>query len=304
MFLISCLTILLGWSFLTRFVTFTVLDKNPKSTKNRINVLSYNVRIFNLWNWNTDKNSAGKILNFIKKSRPDVICLQEFYSKEALGKNSKDSLLNRSTLKYWHIEYIQKNNKPGNTGIATFSRFPIVSKGEIQISDNDNYCIYTDIKFNKDTIRFYNIHLESIHLGHEDYYLIDNIEDRDSIDVNGLKSIYWKFKTSYKKRASQVNSIVEHMKKCKYRLIVCGDFNDIPVSYAYQVLSSNLKDAFKISGNGIGYTYINRYRTFRIDYILHSQELESYDFKVPHIRYSDHFPIQCSFNLDGTAKKY
>jgi endonuclease/exonuclease/phosphatase family metal-dependent hydrolase len=286
----------LGWSFITRFFQITLFDKNQADKQSTINVLSYNVRIFNQWNWNSDKKSANKIIRFIKKNKPNILCIQEFYSKNSNGKNYEDSLLYHSTLKYSHVSYRSRKNKKGNNGIATFSSYPIIMQGNVKVDEDDNYCIYTDLVINSDTLRIYNIHLESIHLEAKDHNLIDNIENNDSLDVPGIKSIYWKFKKSYKKRALQVKSIVKHIDKCPFHVIICGDFNDTPVSYVYQQLTSNLDDAFKISGNGVGYTYINRFRTFRIDYILHSPDMKSFNFKVPHVKYSDHFPVMCSFS--------
>jgi endonuclease/exonuclease/phosphatase family metal-dependent hydrolase len=301
-FLISTLCILLGWSYLSRFIQITIFDKNTRPELQKVKVLSYNVRIFNLWQWSDEKNRANKIYNFIRKSNSNIVCLQEFYSKDEKGKNAKDSLLNKSSLKNSYISYTIRNKKETNYGIAIFTSFPIIYKGNLQINEKDNCCIYTDLKIKEDTIRVYNIHLESIHLGNEDYYLIDNFEKQDSIDVKGIKNIYSKFKKGYIKRAMQVKMVAKHISKCKYPVILCGDFNDTPFSYVYQQLTNNLDDAFRLSGNGIGNTFINRYRTFRIDYILHSPNLVSFDFKVQHIKYSDHYPVQCYFGINSLKK--
>jgi endonuclease/exonuclease/phosphatase family metal-dependent hydrolase len=294
LFLLSFITIILGFGYITRVFQITIFSNDSVSETNKIKVLSYNVRVFNLWKWTSEKNSPNKIFDFIKQSNADIACIQEFYSKEEKGKNAHDSLLNSSKFKYSHLSYTTLNKK-SNVGIATFTSFPIVSKGKVILNKNDNFCIFTDLLVNKDTLRVYNIHLESIHLGHDDYYLLENFEKNDSINVDGIKSIFYKFKKSYKKRALQVIPIVKHITKCKYPIILCGDFNDTPVSYVYQQLSNKLDDAFRKSGNGIGYTYVNRYRTFRIDYILHSSGIKSADFKVTHLEYSDHYPVECSF---------
>jgi len=258
-------------------------------------ILSYNVRVFNLWNWSPDKDRSRRIYDFIRKSNAKIVCLQEFYSKKDIGKNAKDSILTQSRLKSSHIVYTTIKGEKTSFGIATFTAFPIFNRGSVQMKAEDNYCIYSDIIIEKDTIRIYNIHLESIHLGEKDYRLIDGFNSNDTIDVKGLKNIFWKFKKSYKKRALQVNSIVDHIKTCRYPVILCGDFNDTPYSYVYGQLSSFLTDAFRISGHGIGYTYINKYPAFRIDYILHSSELKSFGFKSQKIKLSDHYPVECNF---------
>ena len=258
-FLISTICIALGWKTITGFIQISSKEIPEKYEVQKIKVLSYNVRVFDLWSWSEEKNRASRIFNFIKKSKSAIVCLQEFYSKPEKGKNAKDSLLTNSVLKYAHIELTVKNNKKTNYGIATFSAFPVAARGKVTDHSMDNFCIYTDLVIEKDTIRIYNIHLESIHLGEKDHHLIEKINHSDTIDIDGLKSIYWKFKKSYKKRAIQVKSIVKHLSDCKYPVVLCGDFNDTPTSYVYHQLTRQLLDAFRKSGNGISYTYIYKY---------------------------------------------
>jgi endonuclease/exonuclease/phosphatase family metal-dependent hydrolase len=297
LFLISLLGIIIGLDFLTNLVHIDFNSKDPDYSDKSIKILSYNVRVFDLWSWSNEKNISNKIFHFIRNSRSNIVCLQEFYSKEEQGKNAADSLLNHSVLSYSHIAYAIRDNRPTNYGIATFSSFPIVSKGEVKIRMEDNYCIYSDIIIENDTLRIYNIHLESIHLGEQDYQLIENIDTEDTPDLKGLRSIYWKFKKSYIKRALQVNTIVAHLNTCRYPVILCGDFNDTPYSYVYKQLTNKLTDAFRHSGNGTGNTYINKYPAFRIDYILHSPKLKSFGFYSEKIKLSDHYPVQCYFIL-------
>ena len=298
LFLISLICILVGFNFITRICQITVFENKKTANENKIKIMSYNVRVFDLWHWSDDKQIANKIFGFIKKNKPEILCMQEFYSKEGMGKNARDSILKAGSFKYFNISGNTKGKRVINYGVATFSCFPIVASGKVQTSDNNNYCIFSDLKINDKIVRVYNLHLASLHLGKKDYLLIDKLKGIDSIDIDGYKSIFTKFKRGYKKRSLQVNSIVRHMKNCKYPIILCGDFNDTPMSYAYQQLSSHLYDAFKISGNGIGYTYINKYPTFRIDYILHSKNIISTGFIVPHVNYSDHFPITCELEIN------
>lgn len=297
-FLISTISILLGWEALGNFFQFNIKHHTIEDKNSCIKVLTYNVRVFNLWSWSRDKNTAIKIYNYIKSEKANIVCLQEFYSKKTQGRNAADSLLNNSLLKNAHISYALKKNKHTNYGIATFSSFPMINKGDIKIKKEDNFCIYTDLIINNDTLRIYNIHLESIHLGEKDYQVIDKINSDDTLNVEGLRSIYWKFKKSYKKRSLQAKKIASHIEKCKYPIILCGDFNDTPVSFVYNELTGHLNDAFKLSGIGIGNTYINKYKTFRIDYILHSPQLQSFNFTSPSVKLSDHYPVYCNFEIN------
>jgi endonuclease/exonuclease/phosphatase family metal-dependent hydrolase len=295
--LISLLTVLIGWSFLTSFFQISFNKKVIDHNKQDIKVLTYNVRVFNRWNWSKEKNLGMKTINYIKKTGSDIVCLQEFYSDESNGKNTVDSIKVNSKLKNAHISYATRNNKTFNHGIATFTSYPIVEKGKVKLKQDENFCIYTDLQIDKDTVRVYNLHLESIHLGYDDYHLIENINNTDTINVRGIRSILSKLKRGYTKRARQADVIAAHIETCQYPVIICGDFNDTPVSYVYKRLTKRMLDTFQESGNGIGSTYINKYSTFRIDFVLHSANLLSFNHRTPRIEFSDHYPVLCSLKL-------
>ncbi len=297
LFAISALTILLGWSFLSSFFQISFNKKKFTETEQQIKVMSFNVRIFNLWNWSSEKNRANKTYNFIKSSKSGIVCLQEFYSSNLKGKNAIDSLLKNSSLKNAHISFAKRKNKIYHHGIATFTSYPIIKKGIVQLENYENFCIYTDLKIDSDTIRIYNLHLESIHLGHSDYQAIDNINNDTVVDVIKYRNILKKLRTGYIKRSRQVDIISAHIDNSPYPVIVCGDFNDPPFSYSYHRITRNLIDAFKESGNGIASTYIHKYSTYRIDYILHSPSLKSFNFKRLKVKLSDHYPIQSIFQI-------
>jgi len=296
--LIPLFSILLGWNHLSNFIQINNASIKAKTDEKNIHVLSYNVRVFNLWKWSSKKNIANRTFNLIRKKKADIVCLQEFFSKKSLGNNAKDSLQKNAQLKYSHISYTSINNKIYHHGIATFSAYPIVSKGSVKLRENDNFCIYSDIQIGNDTLRVFNVHLESIHLGYDDYQLIENIDSKDTLDVKGLKNILHKLKRGFVKRSKQSELIAKYIAKSKYPVILCGDFNDTPSSYVYGQLTRKLVDSFCESGNGIGSTYINKYSIFRIDYILHSPQLSSKGYRKLNFNYSDHYPIECYIQLN------
>ena len=86
---------------------------------------------------------------------------------------------------------------------------------------------------------------------------------------------------------------MNEVKKSPYKTILCGDFNDTPVSYCYNRIENELIDAFIESSSGIGSTYIGKFPFNRIDYIFYSNKLQSKEFKTHNIKYSDHKPISC-----------
>jgi len=297
-FLISLITITIGYNFLFSFFQINFNKKTFNNSEEKIKFLSYNVRVFNLWNWSKEKNRALKTYNFIKNNNYNIVCLQEFYSSNNYGKNSLDSILKNSSLKYAHISYAKKGKKIYHHGIATFSSYPIINKGSVQINKNDNFCIFTDLLINQDTVRVYNLHLASLRLGYGDYQAIDNINNDTIINVKAYTNILSKLRKSYIERAHQANFISAHISKSKYPVILTGDFNDTPFSYTYNSIGKNMQDAFIKSGIGIASTYIHKFSTFRIDFIFHSASVNSYNFKRLKVKLSDHYPIECFFQIN------
>ena len=298
-FLISLLVIIFSWNNLGKFIQFNLYNTKPPADKVVVKLLSYNVRLFNYYNWLQIKSAHEDILTFIQKENADLVCLQEFFTLED-NELSEDSIKRLLYLNpYIHIYYTDVASNKGNLGIATYSSYPIVNKGVIEFTDTRNASIFSDIKINNDTVRIYNCHLQSTQLQKEDYHFIDSIifnyNTRRLIEI---KDISKRLKDAYLKRARQVDILSNHIKNSPYPSMVCGDFNDTPVSYTYSKLRGKLKDAYLESGTGIGNTYFGSFPSFRIDYILHSKSLTTLNFKTKRIRLSDHYPIICHFFLN------
>ena len=226
---------------------FSQLQKNKKHQFDQlINLMSFNVRLFNQNENIDDDKIENKIVGMIKEKKPDVLCLQEFN-------------LTESTKELFDAFNYKKNN---DNKLQIFTNYRVIKSGYIK---SKNICIYKDIVLN-DTIRVYNIHLQS----------------------NWVKTM----KSSYQNRVSEALKIKKHINKSPFPVIVCGDFNDTPLSYTYSTLKKGLADSFQESGIGIGNSYVS-IPTLRIDYILHSQKYESYNYKKLKYKFSDHYPISC-----------
>ncbi|MBN4061605.1 endonuclease/exonuclease/phosphatase family protein [Bacteroidales bacterium AH-315-I05] len=296
-FLLSVIVILIGWNPLNHFIKINF--DNEEISGNSTKVLSYNVRLFDLYNWTKNTQTRNKMFDFIKEENADVLCLQEFYYADSNSYfRTLDTLIIFQQAKNYHIEYTAKAEFH-YFGIATFSKYPIVNKGLVSFKEkSNNICIFSDVKIGEDTVRIYNAHLASIHFRKSDYQFLEKMNESDTEkQIEGSKQILKRLKTAFIKRASQADAIAEHIKTSPHPVIMCGDFNDSPQSYAYEQISDGLKDAFIESGRGIGTTYIGRFPSFRIDYILHSEEIQSFGFRKIQATYSDHYPISCQINL-------
>lgn len=295
--LLSLLVIALGWGFSGRIVQ---VDGSDSTDKNTIKVLSYNVRLFDLYNWSNNTKTRNKILTFISHESPQIMCLQEFfYASNKDYFNTLDTLLEMQDAKNYHAQYSTGIRNAHYFGIATFSQYPIIKKGQVPLHNGvHNICIYSDLVIGPDTLRVYNMHLASIRLDQEDYEFIQKISESENEErIRGSKQIFKRLTEAFVRRASQSETIAAHIEQSPYPVLVCGDFNDVPLSYAYRCLSAGLKDAFVESGFGLGSTYNGNLPSMRIDYILHSEELRSYDYNSPKEDLSDHFPIMAEIEL-------
>lgn len=293
LFLIPFIAILFGANQLTNYIQLPFWKKDAIKNSD-FKALSYNVNLFRLYTWSKETPTFYKIFDFTKANEIDIACFQEYYLLNGkLNESMAYNCLNMNS----HIQLVIKNKRSGY-GIATYSRFPIVNKGEIEFKNTSNACIYSDIKIDNDTIRVYNCHLQSLRLKERNMNFLINQDHQDkSNTVDELKDISFKFRDALKKRAHQVNMITTHIETCKYPVIICGDFNDSPISYTYHELTKNLTDTFKEAGKGLSNTYV-RFFPYRIDYILHSKGIKAINFSSPRVSYSDHYPVIGSFTIN------
>jgi len=293
--LISVVAIAIGF---THFSNYIKLNKPSGDKTNTFKVLSYNLRLFNYFE---NKNGAGsekKVLEFLKAQKPDILCLQEFFvsGNPALKEMSVKTSLGGEY--YSHMKVLG-SGKNMFYGIASFSRYPIIRKGEIIHPGSSSLTIYTDILIRKDTFRIYNNHLQSFRLQRMERTfineLVEGTEERETF--HELANISSSLRAGFVKRASQAKAVKEVIDKSPYPVIVAGDFNDTPVSYSYSKIRKGLNDAFVNSGYGAGFTYKGNYPTNRIDYILYDNSLKCKYFDIIRVRFSDHYPIAAYFKL-------
>lgn len=296
--LISLGIILLGWNDIARYFQLRLL-KPEFNYQNKMKLLTFNVRLFNYYHWEKGRNVSDSIMEYMIRQNPGVICIQEFVVRnDRPGQTLND--INRKFYQYPYRYFMptEQNGHGMEYGIATYSKYPIVNKGNVPFPKSYNACIYTDILFDYDTIRIYNVHLQSIRLVKNNYNFMDSLMfDFNKTRMYEVRDISERLKTAFIRRSEQVNRVKEHLNKTKYPIILCGDFNDTPVSYTYQQLIGDMKDAFEGSGHGIGNTYRGNFPSFRIDYIFHSDQLVSGRYHSDHIKLSDHYPVECELAL-------
>jgi len=271
--LLSLFVLLIGFKYVGSLYKFSS-SKNIDEAAN-IAIMNYNVRLFNLYDWIDEDGVQTKITNFINEVQPDIISFQEY--------NPHDSIY----LPDYGYKFEELSGKRTRYGQAIYSKFPIVNSGSFEFPNTGNNAIYADVVKDADTIRVYNVHLQSAGISAE----VGNLANEDS------ERLMSRLATTFKTQQTQAESFLKHKETSPYKMIICGDFNNTAYSYVYKIIKGDLNDTFKEAGNGFGRTYDLQYFPLRIDFILADPSFQVNHFKTFDIRLSDHYPILTKVRL-------
>lgn len=257
-----------------------------------IKVLSYNIMGFGD---GTPKGKDNPILTYLKESGADIICLQEYAAGRSHKHPSQRDI--ESALSDWPYHRIDAVGKNQGNRIACYSKLPILSVQPLKYASASNGSVAYELLWGKDTLLLINNHLESNKLNPEDKEVYEDLlrdPEKDKMK-KGIRHLVGKLANAAAIRAPQADTIARTVATSSHRyIVVCGDFNDSPISYAHRVACQGLKDAFSTSGCGPGISYNRNKFYFRIDNLLVSPALKAYNCRVDHtIRHSDHYPIAC-----------
>lgn len=279
--ILSGLVLLIGITFINKFYKFTATEL-PSEEKDFV-VMSYNVRLFNLFKWISDEDVPSNVLTFINDENPDILCVQEYSTSAKID------------FKVYPHRFIFMQGDKIKTGQAIFSKFPILNEGNLELPSSNNSVIFADIKKGKDIIRVYNMHLQSIKISPDVNEISDNI---DVVDQQKSQMVFRRIGAAFRKQQQQAEIIMEHKKSCEYPIIICGDMNNSAYSYVYRSIRGQLQDTFEEAGSGFGQTYKFRYYPARIDYIFADADMQVKSFKsFPEFVNSDHYPIMTRLSM-------
>lgn len=259
-----------------------------------IKVLTYNIMQFEHKRPHK-KNDPNPILQYIANSDADIICLQEYgTTRKKPYLSEEDVLTAMKDYPYHKILKLKWHYKLEDFGLAIFSRYPILSLKNIDFETRYNGAFIAELDINGKKTTLINVHLESNKLSMEERVEYDNmLNDFDSKKLDDItEKMARRLTPAFKFRAAQAERIAYliNTNKNPY-IIVCGDFNDTPISYVRRTIGENLLDSYAETGFGIGNTYNKNKFYFRIDYILHSKNIKAYNCTVDKIKNSDHYPV-------------
>ncbi len=295
------LLIIVFWGQHTRYFTLNTPDAEPEPEEQRIKVLSYNVRVFNVYKHLHADNPElpEEEMQWVAEHPADILCLQEFYNEKGHKTYDSRKRVGKQQDREIYVGKALTNSIGAEFGLAIFSRFPIIEKGSVSFDrPTKNQVIYVDVKLpSKDTLRVYNMHLESMAIEQKD--VDEAMQSEAGLKTKG-RNIARRLKGGFIARSHQVQRLLEHIEGCKHPVLLSGDLNDLPSSYTYQQLRGELQNAFEEGGRGFGFTY-NGKLPIRIDNQFFSNRLKLLRFDVLNqIQFTDHFPLEATYVLSST----
>lgn len=298
----SFILLLVGWKSILVFFAFNNTDKfHYQKPKDVLRVASWNVARFTEWRRNNNKGSQTrlKMMDLIKEQNADVVCLQEFFhSTDSTYHDNLNYVMKKLGYPHYYFSWEDDGDRQW-VGQAIFSRHPIIDSGVVHYPRPGlpETIIQADVVFNKDTIRIYNTHLQSVQFKKEDYKSIEEIKNQEDSLLENSRNIFSKLRRAIIYRSQQANLARELTTNSPYPYLFTGDFNDIPNSYTYFTIRQNLQDAFLKKGFGIGRTFSGLSPTLRIDYILATNDFEIQQFNRIVKNYSDHYLLVADVKL-------
>ena len=277
--LIPVVALLPSLFLVDRFVRFG--QEEPVTTGRQLKVLSYNLGRYDAGSQKvTQGESVAQVRRFLAEQNADVVCLQEFAVRDtnALGTCLPD------------YPYQARHLFKGERwfGNVTLSRYPIRESHALTFPQSRNLSLVTDIDVDGRTLRVYNCHLESYSISFT--ALVKRLFHKDSF-TDEVVQVHERVREATRRRSEQVDMLLRSEAESPWPNLVCGDFNDTPISYTYHKLIQTKKDSFVEAGHGFSSTYSVLWPMLRVDYILLPQDWSATRHETFRIPWSDHYPV-------------
>lgn len=305
--LLFVVTVLITHEHIQQIVPFRIYASFRKEQRpGNLRLLNWNVAQFDALYAKAKPAKQQAMYQQIRDIHADIACLQEVVAADSLVDTDNeyyrkyqvhyvDSMVKNLGFQYYHYSYNYKENflHQQHFGLAIFSKHPIVNQQTISYYPHDynSRFQYADIVVGKDTMRVFNLHLQSLRFSvlHKAY--LENPGLKTEEDKRTSLNILEKFKLAFQRRKLQADRIRIEIDKSPYPVLVCGDFNDVPNSYAYEIIGKNLQNAFVAKGAGLGRTYQSISPTLRIDHIFVDKPFQVMQFGRFVNKLSDHYAL-------------
>ena len=264
-----------------------------------IKLMTYNVEGFLQYDAESNRrmSTARHITEYIKTVDPDIVCLQEFQSTHNIPESTVNEWL--SDWPHRKLAYTIRREGRDVWGSAIYSKYPIVSSETIEFEETSNGALWVEVLVSRtDTLRVICNHLETTYIKDDNlnFFQPENFAN-DPDRAGQIRQIAGRLRKGFRKRAHQADTIATIIASRDIPTVVCGDFNDPPMSYSYHTIRNGYGDTFEDKGRGYGYTYKRIFQLMRIDYILRSPHLETLSYESPDIEWSDHRPVIATLRI-------
>ena len=283
-----------GWNFFGQ--------NSLAAGQGRLKVMTWNVHGLGIYDLPVDTTVPWRMLDYVKQESPDIACLVEFYTDyhDAFKPHGR-TFLKEAGFKEYRFIWDNSLGYKIYVGIALYSKHKVRDVREVELADNIKMLQADVVLPDGGPLRVFLIHLQSFMLADADKAYIRELQ-RQRGDVGGKvkmsKTIAGKFAYALSKRAAEAQQVARLVKESPHPVLVCGDLNDVPGSYAYTTVRGKLKDAFVSKGRGLGRTYNQISPTLRIDDIFYDpQRLRCIGFKTESTTLSDHNPVTATFEI-------
>jgi len=302
--LISVIALLLAFKPISNIIPFGLSHSfATKKQDSTLRIMTWNVAQFNVLDNKKHPDLQNRMLDLVNEYQPDIACFQEMVAEDSVVKDHGhiDKFLERLKFQDYFYSYNPKEDFWGyaHFGIIIFSKYPIINRQTVSFYPNNYNSIfqYVDIVKGPDTFRVFNIHLQTLRFSRENLNYIDKPTVENETAIKESKNIIAKFKKGFLKRQIQAERIRAEMEQSPYPVIVTGDFNDVPNSYAYHTIGKSMKNAFVERGAGLGRTFSGISPVLRIDNIFVDERIDVNQFVRINKKLSDHFPIVADLQM-------
>jgi endonuclease/exonuclease/phosphatase family metal-dependent hydrolase len=297
-FWISLIVMFLGIQQILAVFSFHVPQQfSQVKQPNTLRIFHWNVEGWDDYyeNPKEGKSYYPQMMKLIQAQNADILCFEEYADKKDMAdSNSTVSTIQKMGYPYHLFAETESDPQSNSNGVIIFSKFPILRSDTINYGKNTHaeHLLSIDIKAGEKMIRIFTTHLQSVRFEHAQYASLSKLKHAKDPGYRDSRTLVSKLKTGYEFRYSQAQTVKKQIDESPYPAIITGDFNDVPNSNTYFTIKGKLQDSFLEKGSFIGRTFRFISPTLRIDYVLADKSFKVNQFRVIHVPYSDHYPIE------------
>ena len=267
--------------YIDLFVRWGPLDNLPREGVS-FRLATYNVCNFQGYS-NKDRQTAMQAISrTLAEENVDIVCMQEFYFADS------SVVFNIFSQYPYHVLRPQNADAGRYFGNAIFSKYPIQNHGISYFPSGGRHVLYADFVLHERPFRVYTTHLESNKISLT--ALADRLYKHPDASEE-LLAAHRRIRDAFQGRARQIDQLSRQLSEVSIPYVLCGDFNDTPVSYTYHHIQKQLHDSFREAGKGLGASFRYLWPTLRIDYIFYDDAFQAYGHRTLRLPYSDHYPV-------------